>query len=317
MRKFAVTLGFALCAVVGVAAVIQMNRPAPVTLTDAVASPVAGSPGVAHVFLRIGNGPFPDRLLSASSSEAEALSFAGLPERDAYAIPANGSPSLSADGVHLVATGIEGPLEEGRLIPISLEFERGGTAVTRARVGGPADPHAAHRMAAGDGEEYRDLFAETIAHWMAAEGAGEYQDFFAKAMEVGRMMAGDGEEYQDLSAEAMEAGRRMARRDWPEAPEFDISVSPGADGAWNVTLRTRRFTFDPPMDYPLDVPGHGHGHLYLDGVKLGRMYSETATIGTLPPGSYTVKVSLNTNNHRPYYTRDGKPVVAHASIEVE
>ncbi len=247
----------AMCSFAGVAATaFLLNRPAPASIAGAEAVPVAGRPGVAHVFLRIDNGAEPDRLLSAASPEAESISFAGRRSgRDSYAIPANSSPSLSADGLYLVATGVEGPLDEGRLIPISLEFERAGTAATRARVGPPTDPHAAHRAAGGSG--------------------------------VGGS----------------------------NPPRLGLEVSPGAEGSWTVTVRTENFTFDQSTENPVHVPGHGHAHLYLDGLKLRRMYSGTASIGALPPGRHTIEVTLNTNTHSPFMN-GGEPVVAHKVVEV-
>ena len=61
------------------------------------------------------------------------------------------------------------------------------------------------------------------------------------------------------------------------------------------------------------VAGTGHGHIYLNGLKLGRLYSSSAEIGPLPSGVHVVRVTLNTNNHKAYVV-DGKPVTATVTL---
>lgn len=48
------------------------------------------------------------------------------------------------------------------------------------------------------------------------------------------------------------------------------------------------------------VQGQGHAHLYLNGLKLQRLFSEEFEVGDLLPGEYSVSVTINTNDHRPY-----------------
>ena len=71
---------------------------------------------------------------------------------------------------------------------------------------------------------------------------------------------------------------------------------------------------DVPMGTP-HVPGTGHAHLYLNGLKLGRLYVPSARIGALPPGDHMVRVTLNANDHRAYVV-DGDPVTAIAPLSV-
>ena len=63
-------------------------------------------------------------------------------------------------------------------------------------------------------------------------------------------------------------------------------------------------------------PGMGHGHLYLSGMKLGRMLKPEAHIGALPRGTHKVTVTLNTNDHRAYVIGDD-PVSATVEIVVD
>jgi len=64
------------------------------------------------------------------------------------------------------------------------------------------------------------------------------------------------------------------------------------------------------------VPGIGHGHIYAGSVKLGRVFDNSYQIGALPKGEHTIRVSLNTNNHRAYAV-DGQPLEATATIVVD
>jgi copper(I)-binding protein len=64
------------------------------------------------------------------------------------------------------------------------------------------------------------------------------------------------------------------------------------------------------------VPRQGHAHLYLNGLKLGRLFKEEFEIGPLLPGTYEIRVSLNTNDHRSYI-HDGKAVSAGLSFSIE
>ena len=68
----------------------------------------------------------------------------------------------------------------------------------------------------------------------------------------------------------------------------------------NVRLATESFTFAPEQAGLDHVPGVGHAHLYLDGVKLGRLYGEHYHIGDIGPGERTIRVTLNANTHASY-----------------
>jgi hypothetical protein len=60
----------------------------------------------------------------------------------------------------------------------------------------------------------------------------------------------------------------------------------------------------------------GHGHIYVGGMKIGRLYQPEARIGTLPKGEHQVRLTLNTNDHRAYVVGD-QPVTATATIVVD
>ena len=99
------------------------------------------------------------------------------------------------------------------------------------------------------------------------------------------------------------------------APEIDLASS-RTDTGWRITATTRNFDFREDLADQPHEPGTGHGHLYIEGLKLQRLYGPDAVIGDLPPGRYEVRVSLNTNDHRPYMA-DGVPVSASVILEVD
>lgn len=98
------------------------------------------------------------------------------------------------------------------------------------------------------------------------------------------------------------------------APAIMLSVNREGDG-WRIRAETERFTFAPAAMDGAHVPGEGHGHLYVGGLKIMRMTTAEALIGALPPGRHDVRVTLNTNNHMAYRT-DAGPVTATATIDV-
>lgn len=99
------------------------------------------------------------------------------------------------------------------------------------------------------------------------------------------------------------------------APKISLAVTPDGDG-WHVQIETEEFTFSEDFVDLYHVPGMGHGHLYVGGMKIGRLYAPEAYIGALPKGQHEIQVTLNTNDHRAYVLED-KPVTARATIVVD
>ncbi len=102
--------------------------------------------------------------------------------------------------------------------------------------------------------------------------------------------------------------------DGEPAPELALSVKEENDG-WRVSIDARDFTFSKDLLGLYHVPGTGHGHLYVGGMKLGRVFSNEAYVGALPKGTHEIRVTLNTNDHRAYVV-DDTPVTASAIVVV-
>jgi len=100
-------------------------------------------------------------------------------------------------------------------------------------------------------------------------------------------------------------------------PALVMKVSEDSDaGGWKVNVDTTNFKFSKELADGEHVAGTGHGHIYINGVKLGRLFENVTTIGALPKGRHIVRVTLNTNNHQTYMVA-GKRVTATALITVD
>ena len=91
------------------------------------------------------------------------------------------------------------------------------------------------------------------------------------------------------------------------APTLELSWEdvPTKDGA-KLRLETNNFTFSRADDDAAHVPNEGHAYVYLNGLKLGRLYSDTYQIGALSPRNYTLSVALNSKDHHPYVNDIGQ-----------
>ena len=82
------------------------------------------------------------------------------------------------------------------------------------------------------------------------------------------------------------------------APTLDATVTRDPVSGWNVHLVTGNFRFAPEHASKAHVPGEGHAHLYVNGEKIARLYGPWAHVASLPDGKTTIRVTLNSNDHR-------------------
>ena len=98
-----------------------------------------------------------------------------------------------------------------------------------------------------------------------------------------------------------------------------MSVSLQADvdslSGVNVQIITEGFSFSPENVNGQHMDGKGHAHIYVDGVKLSRVYTPWHHLSDLEPGMREIKVILNDNNHNTY-TWNGEAVEATTHISV-
>ncbi len=115
----------------------------------------------------------------------------------------------------------------------------------------------------------------------------------------------DGHDHSDPSAHAGHgsdaAGHdhdtAIALPDGPNAPSVKIAVFEDPMAGWNLQVMTENFRFAPENASLAHVPGEGHAHVYLNGLKITRLYGGWHHIPALPKGDTKVTVSLNSNDH--------------------
>jgi hypothetical protein len=83
------------------------------------------------------------------------------------------------------------------------------------------------------------------------------------------------------------------------APYVDLQVIPLSDGGYNVRVQTLNFIFAPQNVGMEPATGEGHAHLYVDDVKIARLYGEWFHIESLPDDAKMISVGLYANNHQP------------------
>lgn len=100
--------------------------------------------------------------------------------------------------------------------------------------------------------------------------------------------------------------------------ETSVAIRLTEDGpqSRNLEIVTSNFTFAPEAANGPHVPGQGHAHVYLDGVKLARAYGPWMHLQALPKGRHILRVTLNGNDHSQLAIA-GVPVEATQELIIE
>jgi len=98
-------------------------------------------------------------------------------------------------------------------------------------------------------------------------------------------------------------------------PQVTVDLFPDPVAGWNLQVQTANWTFAPASVNATSTPTEGHAHLYLNGEKLTRIYSEWHYIPSLPPGEHVLTVGLNANGHE-MLMHDGEPIEASVKVIV-
>lgn len=94
-----------------------------------------------------------------------------------------------------------------------------------------------------------------------------------------------------------------------------LDWQPDPLGGANLQIAAEGFAFAPQHAGAAHAPGEGHAHIYVNGVKVGRLYGPSFYLGKLAAGDNAVRVTLNANSHEPY-TWNGAPVEAATVISI-
>lgn len=96
-------------------------------------------------------------------------------------------------------------------------------------------------------------------------------------------------------------------------PKVMIHPERDLNGGWNLHFMTENFKFTPESAGMSEVAGEGHAHLYVDNIKVARVYGNWFHLN-LGKGRHSVKITLNTNNHKDYY--EGEKLIE-AVVEID
>ncbi|NEP18461.1 MAG: hypothetical protein F6J97_16420 [Leptolyngbya sp. SIO4C1] len=98
-------------------------------------------------------------------------------------------------------------------------------------------------------------------------------------------------------------------------PTVSLMLYPDPVQGWNLQLETTNFEFAPERVNESSLPNEGHAHLYINGEKVTRLYSEWYHLPSLPPGEHEIVVGLNANGHEALM-HDDSPIEASVMVEV-
>lgn len=80
-------------------------------------------------------------------------------------------------------------------------------------------------------------------------------------------------------------------------PGVNLIVHEDAMRGWNLEIQVENFRFAPENINQANNPGEGHGHLYINGEKITRIYGNWYYLPSLEPGEHEITVTLNSNGH--------------------
>ena len=90
----------------------------------------------------------------------------------------------------------------------------------------------------------------------------------------------------------------------PLIPEVTtIEVLKETPGSYNLYVEIENWQFTPELAGQPAVANQGHAHVFIDGRKAGRMYSNWFHLGDLTPGKHRIVVTLNSNDHQDFVNK--------------
>jgi hypothetical protein len=103
------------------------------------------------------------------------------------------------------------------------------------------------------------------------------------------------------------------------APKATLEIEKDPTGGFNVQVVTTNFIWRPELASMKHVPGEGHAHVFLDGRKIMRIYSQWFHLNTYQfstrAGEQLLSIEFVGNDHAPY-TIQGLPVGTEQIVDV-
>ncbi len=222
-----------------------------------------------------------------------------------------------------------GPMESEKRISVNItaDADMGGVNVHLATNGWKWTPESVnldHAPSEGhahiyvDGEKVGRIYG--AYHYLSGLAPGERHIRVTLNSNNHKDLLFEGQPVEAMTTVTAPVPVHMHDHDHPIEAESPMSLQaaahPDTGKVYNIRLIPSGFTFSPQNVNGDHVEGEGHAHLYIDGEKITRMYGPWLHLPDLEPGTHTVRVTLNTNDHKAYYW-DGEPVEASIVVHVE
>lgn len=98
-------------------------------------------------------------------------------------------------------------------------------------------------------------------------------------------------------------------------PQIELIAHQDTVKGWNLEVKLANFVLTPENVNQANEINEGHAHLFINGKKITRIYSNWYYLQKLPQGKNSVSVVLNTNDHGEL-TYEGEAIADTKIIEV-
>jgi hypothetical protein len=134
----------------------------------------------------------------------------------------------------------------------------------------------------------------------------------------------------DLIASSAHSGHQMGsapydtlgddrKNIWPAdlpAPTIALDLQPDPASGHNLFVTLDGFEMTPEDVNKAVEPGTGHGHLFINGENVGRLYAPMRHLVNLPKGEVTIHMYLGGNDHKVWVV-DGEPLFVEETFVIE
>ena len=110
--------------------------------------------------------------------------------------------------------------------------------------------------------------------------------------------------------------KKIEIRDGQPIPQVELITHPDAVKGWNLEIKLTNFVLTPENVNQTNKLNEGHAHLFINGDKATRIYSNWYYLQSLPKGKNVVKIVLNANNHGEL-SYQGKTIADTKIIEIQ
>ena len=122
-----------------------------------------------------------------------------------------------------------------------------------------------------------------------------------------------------MGAAPYENVREDRKNFWPDdlpVPTLALDLQPDPASGHNLILTADGFTMTPEDTNGPVVAGTGHGHMFVNGQNIGRLYAKRHHLINLPKGEVTIHIYLGGNDHK-VWVANGNPLFVERTFYIE